>query len=306
MRSRYLALILIMGGAAGLLSCSDSTAPLGDPRLVIAASFAPENFIPSLRIWVMTADGKNRKQLDNLPGPGFDYPPSWSPDGRRIAFVKDTSIRDLPNTLVVLTADGKPLLQLSQPGTHFGDPEWSPDGSELVVAFSQNVSAGGQSGLARMSATGANFTPIPGTEGAGHPSWSPDGAQLVFQCGGGGGICSIPIAGGTRHVLAGGVDPEWSPDGRRIAFETDNDVEVMDADGANAHIIVTQPDSLGLQSRKLAWSPDGGSLLFSADGPPGPNSGFDMYIVPSAGGASRRLTDLGGQFIFGVDWSRAK
>jgi hypothetical protein len=37
-------------------------------------------------IWVMHADGSNRRQLTRTRDPAFDFDPSLSPDGRRVVF----------------------------------------------------------------------------------------------------------------------------------------------------------------------------------------------------------------------------
>ena len=42
---------------------------------------------PTSDIYVMAADGKNQRRLTN--NPASDHSPSWSPDGKRIAFVSE-------------------------------------------------------------------------------------------------------------------------------------------------------------------------------------------------------------------------
>ena len=58
----------------------------------------------------------------------------------------------------------------------------------------------------------------------------------------------------------------WSPDGTRIAFAqghgTDDQIWVMDANGANAHaIFVPAPSTMLVESP--VWSPDGTKIAFT-------------------------------------------
>ncbi|MEM7202861.1 MAG: hypothetical protein AAF628_21565 [Planctomycetota bacterium] len=80
------------------------------------------------------------------------------------------------------------------------------------------------------------------------------------------------------------VGPAWSPDGARLAYQVyradrPRALVVMRADGADRQVIVDDRDAAN-----AAWSPDGANIAYS--------SGGDLWLVPAAGGPSRRLTQL--------------
>lgn len=83
-------------------------------------------------IWVMNADGSDRRIL--TPDSLLTLPPSWSPDGSKIAF----SAVDHEEVigLFVMNADGSKLLriadQLPLDMQARWQPSWSPDGSRIV------------------------------------------------------------------------------------------------------------------------------------------------------------------------------
>ena len=55
-------------------------------------------------IYVMDNDGDNLRNLTN--NPADDRDPSWSPDGKRIAFTADRNDRDWNRQIYVMDADG--------------------------------------------------------------------------------------------------------------------------------------------------------------------------------------------------------
>ena len=123
-------------------------------------------------MWVMNADGTDPVKLtDDL---GLDYQAAWSPDGSRIAFMRET---DSGQDIYVVDSDGSDMRALTSTGWSQAEehPTWSPDGTRIVF----DVVSGPTSshGLYGMSADGSGVTRL--ADGRA-PSWSPDGSQIAF------------------------------------------------------------------------------------------------------------------------------
>ncbi|HJQ25315.1 MAG TPA: S9 family peptidase [Blastocatellia bacterium] len=84
------------------------------------------------QIWLMDADGHDPRQLTQ--GEKSSASPTFSPDGRWIAFVSD---RDGSPSLYVMTATGTEVRRITNISTGVSDPLWSPDGKH--IAFSTDV-----------------------------------------------------------------------------------------------------------------------------------------------------------------------
>jgi len=79
---------------------------------------------PGLLIFSINANGSGLKQLT---GPGSS--PSWSPDGRRLAFMKGS----VPSEgIYVVQADGSGMILVARGDS--GGPSWSPDGRRIAFA----------------------------------------------------------------------------------------------------------------------------------------------------------------------------
>jgi len=169
-------------------------------------------------IWLMNADGTDRKQLSNSGGR-----PRWSPDGRKIAAWG----------LVILDARSGAttrVLQDEYPGSD--GATWSPDSKRLTFVGTNRTS--GESELCVVDADGAKGSLrvlLRGNLGRQIPSWSPDGKQIVFWIKEKDGVRRLyaipPDAPGLPVVMEShsrgvwNADPTWSPDSRKIAFSSD-------------------------------------------------------------------------------------
>jgi DNA-binding winged helix-turn-helix (wHTH) protein len=106
-------------------------------------------------------------------GDGLQMEPTWSPDGRFIAYTSDRGGK--LDVWVQQVSGGDPVQVTHGPGNNW-QPSWSPDGEYIAYR-----AEGAQSGLF--------ITPALGGKGLerriasfGHkPRWSPDGSQILFQ-----------------------------------------------------------------------------------------------------------------------------
>jgi TolB protein len=96
----------------------------------------------SLEIWVMDADGSNKRQVTDIGGANFA--PFWHPDGKRVLFSsnhEDPSGREFEIYMVNL--DGTGLTRITYSEGFDGFPVFSPDGRYFV--FGSNRNNGGTS-----------------------------------------------------------------------------------------------------------------------------------------------------------------
>jgi dipeptidyl aminopeptidase/acylaminoacyl peptidase len=218
--------------------------------------------------------------------PADDAEPAWSPDHRRIAFVRSGA--DGKGDVYTMAADGSGETRLTDDPNDDRMPAWSPDGRR--IAFTSDR-LGEQSGGIRY---GADQTPqrtpelwvmdadgraprrlvaSPGAVAIANPDWSPDGSLIVFDMANdstaGTDIDVVEVATGNVTVLlADGAfdrEPVWSPDGTHLAFRIDqgssSQLAVMDARGTDVHRITTGAAFSFLPS----WSHDGLTILYSRD-----------------------------------------
>jgi TolB protein len=219
-------------------------------------------------VWSINADGTDLTRLTRSPWPEFD--PTWSPDGRQIAF---RSERGEDPEIWVMNADGSGRRRL----TRGLSPAWSPDGSEIAYAspggiFCPPGHGPRCSGLSIMNADGSGQHRVPNTDGGEYPSWSPDGERIAFNSNlSGDHVMYIVEVDGSGLVdlssVGEGWQVDWSPDGRSILFTSHRDHPDNYTD-----IYVMHPDGSGVErltnnsAYTPAWSPDGSHIVFSAPG----------------------------------------
>lgn len=99
-------------------------------------------------IWVMNADGSNKRQVTNLAGGSFA--PYFTPDGKRIIFCTNyfaTDPRKRNFDLALINLDGTGLERVTFNETFDGFPMFSPDGKKLVFASNRNAAKEGDTNV---------------------------------------------------------------------------------------------------------------------------------------------------------------
>jgi TolB protein len=145
--------------------------------------------------------------------------PSFSPDGRRIAFARALGANI---EVFVCDRDGSNVRRLTNSGGIDTNPAWSPSGREIAFTSSRS----GSPQLYVMDAEGANLRRVTFegeyNDGA---SWSPDGTRLAYATRSERNRFDIALVDlvslAARRLTSGGGSneaPTFSPDGRRLAF----------------------------------------------------------------------------------------
>jgi TolB protein len=236
-------------------------------------------------IYIMNADGTGVRQLTTHPG--RDVWPTWSPDGKRIAFMSERHGRW--NTFLMDVQTGESSIQLMVETGINWEPAWSPDGE--WIAFSSPRT--GESELYLWEVSSGEMLRLTANDVVdGYPSWSPDGTQLAYLTDRDGNweiYVMNPDGSDPRNLTnheADEIDAHWSPDGEHIVFTSNRngnmEIYVMSSDGRDQHRLTdTEVDEVNPD-----WSPDGARIAFSRE----VDGNEDVYLISVDGRDLRRLT----------------
>lgn len=257
------ALAVAIVGWAVLAGPDRGSTPATQPNGVPPTALEPD----VQDVAVVTLDGIPVKGIPGLPADAALL--DLSPDASTIAFV--TSDGGTGTQIATIGVDGTGMKVITSGVPSYGDPVWSPDGTQIAFVWAPHS----QADLYVMNADGSNVRRITAeaTEQI-EPQWSPDGTTLVYvdmgkddqvdpQFSATADIWTVPSNGGTptRLTTEDGPDayPDYSPDGTEIVYARDNALMTIGVatgkDPHRLHATVGFPFS-------PRWSPDGARVAY--------------------------------------------
>lgn len=259
-------------------------------------------------LFLLAIDTGEKRRLTSPPSPTMgDSCPSFSPDGRTLAFSRTVDVSaDL--YLLAISDALQPLgeaKRISLGNLSGYGPAWTEDGREIVFGTLRHQPSAlwriDVSGSAARSAEPQRLAVF--GENAASPAISRRGHRLAYShlfshtsiwrmAAPGGpsahdemsaGSFKRAIISSTRHDFA----PQFSPDGKRIAFVSgrsgNTEIWVCGSDGSSP---VQLTSFRGPQVSTPRWSPDGGRIAFDSDA----EGGWDIWMIGANGGKSVRMT----------------
>ena len=173
------------------------------------------------------ASGSSSSIAGRSPGSrsaGTDRRPVWAPDGRSVAFIRDSGTT---SAVFARPPDGsgqdRLLVRIDR---QIQEATWSRDGHWIVVRTDNGTAGAGD--LVGVRGGGGDSTPVPIVASPLtelHPALSPDGRWIAYtsnQSGRNNDVYVRPFgdsaAGAGRCRTAAGSQPRWAPDGRELFF----------------------------------------------------------------------------------------
>ena len=260
-------------------------------------------------MFLLSVETLERRRLTAPPEEHTDdLRPTFSPDGRWVAFTREANKKPRSANVYVVPVAGGEARRVSLgdvwAGGEIRGQTWTPDGSSIVASWSPYAWSTTAS-LWRVPASGGVPEQVAvGGDNANAPSISRRGNRLAFvQAHIDSDIWEIGVSGSPpkghspRKLIASSrrdETPQISPDGSKIAFGSDRsgsaEVWICDRDGANA----LQLTRFGSNAGCPRWSPDSRRIVLE--------SSNGIYVVDVAGGLPRRLTHDDWSHLF-PSWS---
>ena len=250
-----------------------------------------------------------------LPPAGSSTPwwPTWSPDGRWLAFAMHGSLWRM--RVADGTSDGI-AEEIAHAAEYLSSPEWSPDGRYLAYTAD---AAGASIDIRILDLESRRSTNVTAGEHVNvEPAWSPDGRRLAYVSTAPNGYFNIVVADvadgqagaaiqvttdnrfGRDRLYFGDFDmhlsPSWSPDGRELLFVSNRGIPLGSGGvwraRAEANVMSTGAAKLihreeTLYRTRPSWSPDGKRFIYAS------HLGgqyTNLFVLPATGGEPYKMT----------------
>ena len=236
---------------------------------------------------------------------GSTWAPSWSPDGRRLAYYRRGDWQKPPTHVILSVETGEARDVPVKLEPNLVHVHWFPDGKSVLVGAWES-SKHDQFGFYRVDIQTGDYRLVlssPGP-GIGHAELSPDGKTLFFFSPGEpklrGGIISRDLESGKERELArvpylagtGWARLAASPDGRYLTFRSPVDetqwtaLRLLPATGGELRELCRFRQSETDDFTELAWTPDGRNVLIVRR--TGKDGISELWRIPIAGGEPQR------------------
>ncbi|MCK5281630.1 MAG: PD40 domain-containing protein [Cyclobacteriaceae bacterium] len=275
-------------------------------------------------LWIIPSEGGTPIQVSNFQS-GQVIGPSWSSDGKMIAFIRRPSFSVVPKEIWIV------------PVTNKGNPSAPPQKIDLPLSTYHEVAGWTSDNKIGLQLTNPEYKIIYTVNSSGgiatqvtpqgwtwYPKWSQDGKKIFFRgnrgkifCvpSGGGAIDSIPIQSEFEiYTPVPGSGNDISPDGKTIVFsgarnfykdgekKWDVNIFTIPVEGGKPKQLTTI--AVELQDRFPCWSPDGNSIAFIR--PEIKNGKYIMHIftISKEGDNLAQITTESDSIVWApIDWA---
>jgi dipeptidyl aminopeptidase/acylaminoacyl peptidase len=224
-------------------------------------------------IWLSSIDGSAARRFSAESGHTSD--PTWSPDGRWLAFVSDRE-GDVSDNETKKRSKGKPQVwliptnggeahQLTFMEHGASSPVWSPDSKRLLLSAA----------VGPTPEEGEDGKPLPQARVIDRLWYRLDGVGFIYERRS--HLFLQDIGGGAPEQLTDGDwddgEATWSPDGTQIAFTSNHADDRWRLPGADVYTLTITDGKAGSLRRLTdetlgcgspSWSPDGNVIAFLA------------------------------------------
>jgi Tol biopolymer transport system component len=213
--------------------------------------------------------------------PGLNEWPTWSSDGRSLAYASD---RTGTLNIYIQRVDGEGAFNVTRDASENFQPAFSPDGSQIAFVSTRMsrtpmIRIGQRIGTVEARTYGGDVWRLPTYGGQAQriapdgnfPTWHPGGLKVAYVSGPEQhrSILEVSQEGGAPSTVLSSDSSSWeivrieySPDARWMTFETaDSEIMIMPLDGGQARRLVSGVGH--------AWNPSGTRLYYSTRNPGG-------------------------------------